>query len=440
MATRSKAKPKPANLKHIAKSLHPLAEPIDAVKQDPANARSHDGANLAAIVASLERFGQRRPIVVNRRNKQIEAGNATHEAAKRLGWAHVAVVWVTDDKKAQLGFSIADNRTAELAGWSEDELAAALLEIGHGDEGLAEALLLDELATAQGIDLTEPGAEDLQDPEPQLDRAAELQKEWGTELGQLWTIEGKAGVHRILCGDCAAVAVLADDEAVAAFVADPPYASGGLHAGARKQAVGDKYQQTSSKAAYCDWSGDQKDQRAWTFWCTAWLQAWRQRCGPGAYGMVFVDWRQLPAMTDAIQAANWEWRGINVWDKTEGARVAHQGMFRLQAEYVVWASAGHLEPWTEEGQGVVPGVYREAVDKEKVHLTQKPVGVLAWLIGIARKREGVIVDPFLGSGTTLVACEQLGRVGVGIEISPGYVAVALQRMKDMGLVPQLAED
>lgn len=156
MAKRSKAKPKPV-LTHMAKSLYPLAEPIDAVKQDPANARSHDDANLKAITVSLERFGQRRPIVVNRRNKQIEAGNATHEAAKRLGWTHIAVVWVTDDKKAQLGFSIADNRTAELAGWSEDELAAALLEIGQGDEGLAEALLLDDLATQEGIDLCEPG-------------------------------------------------------------------------------------------------------------------------------------------------------------------------------------------------------------------------------------------------------------------------------------------
>lgn len=83
----------------------------------------------------------------------------------------------------------------------------------------------------------------------------------------------------------------------------------------------------------------------------------------------------------------------------------------------------------------VQGVHRKECS---VHPTQKPVGLMAWCIKKS-EAEGIIFDPFLGSGTTLVACEQLGRAGRGIEISPGYVAVALERLAGLGLTPHLAE-
>ena len=145
-STRRGASPKPgAEFPWIAEPLRPLASPVDALEVDPANARKHDEANLKAIRVSLHRFGQRKPIVVNRQNNQVEAGNGTLLAARALGWTHLAVVWVEDDPAAQAGFSIADNRTAELAGW-DDVLLAELLDKHAADApDLFDDLLMAEL-------------------------------------------------------------------------------------------------------------------------------------------------------------------------------------------------------------------------------------------------------------------------------------------------------
>ena len=135
----------------IAEALLGLAVPIDQVEPDPRNARTHSEQNVAAIAASLKRFGQRRPLVANRRNGQIEAGHGLLEAAKTLGWTELAVVWVDDDPRAQSGFSIADNRTAELAEWDNDRLAILLADLRNDDQfdELSCALLLANLEKDQ---------------------------------------------------------------------------------------------------------------------------------------------------------------------------------------------------------------------------------------------------------------------------------------------------
>lgn len=139
------------SLDHIAEPLRPLAEPMDAVTPDPQNARGHPEENVAAIMASLRKFGQRKPLVANRRNRQIEAGNATWQAAGLLGWKQIAVVWVEDDPASQTGFALADNRTAETAEWLEEALAAAILAVKADDAELAAALMLDGLAEANDL-------------------------------------------------------------------------------------------------------------------------------------------------------------------------------------------------------------------------------------------------------------------------------------------------
>ena len=152
------------------------------------------------------------------------------------------------------------------------------------------------------------------------------------------------------------------------------------------------------------------------------------RCGPQSYLFAFADWRQVPALTDAVQVAGWTWRGVNVWDKGDGARMAHQGYFRAQAEYVVWGTNGALDAKYEKGGDAHVGVFRHSVDSEKEHLTQKPVEVMRWLLAISAQGANV-GEPFSGSGTTLIACEQSGRTCYAMELMPEYVAVALERMK-----------
>ena len=133
MASKNKTEPEP-NLGHIAQDLRPLAFPIGQLEHDPANERRHGERNLREIKASLKRFGQRKPIVVHADTHVVLAGNGTLEAARSLGWAHIAIVRVQDDPTTAASYAIADNRTAELAEWDSKALADLLKSFG--DNGL----------------------------------------------------------------------------------------------------------------------------------------------------------------------------------------------------------------------------------------------------------------------------------------------------------------
>jgi hypothetical protein len=145
-----------------------LAVPIADLALDPRNARAHGEENIAAIAASLKAFGQLKPIVANRRNREIVAGNGTFLAAKRLGWTHLAVVWVEQDPAQQTGFSVADNRSAELADWDDAKLEIVLNELSGAFPDLYDDLLLDQLREPEPpdeSDPTEPSAADQPIPE-----------------------------------------------------------------------------------------------------------------------------------------------------------------------------------------------------------------------------------------------------------------------------------
>ncbi len=143
------AKKTAAEYPWIHKDLWPLAVAIDELKLDPQNARTHDESNVQAIVGSLKRFGQVKPIVVHAQTGVIEAGNGTFRAAEQLGWTHLAAVRVDHDRGAALGFAIADNRTAELAGWDDALLAELLPELETDDAQLYADLLLADLAAEE---------------------------------------------------------------------------------------------------------------------------------------------------------------------------------------------------------------------------------------------------------------------------------------------------
>jgi site-specific DNA-methyltransferase (adenine-specific) len=141
---------------------------------------------------------------------------------------------------------------------------------------------------------------------------------------------------------------------------------------------------------------------------------------------MFTDWRQLPSTTDAVQAGGWVWRGIVVWDKTEGCRPS-MGRFAAQSEYVVWGTAGPSRD--RKDVGCLWGVIRERVrSADKHHVTGKPTRVLQRLVRIC-PRDGIVLDPFAGSGTTGVAALLEGRRFVGVELTEEYCAIARQRLE-----------
>lgn len=215
-----------------------------------------------------------------------------------------------------------------------------------------------------------------------------------------------------------------------AVVTDPPYSSGGLMRGDRTQTTAAKYSFTGTEKAYPLFSGDNKDQRSFTCWSTLWMAEALRVLKPGGILMCFTDWRQLPCVSDAIQAGGFVWRGFVTWDKTEGVR-PQRGWFRNQCEYVMLASNGPMDAGLMSPSigtaPCLPGVWRGAVNCEpKLHQTGKPVALMSWLLSVLPQGAAVL-DPFAGSGPVLVAAQQRGMTAEGIEITPEYAAVIRSR-------------
>ena len=219
------------------------------------------------------------------------------------------------------------------------------------------------------------------------------------------------------------------DNSIDLILTDPPYSSGGAFAGDRRSRTGTKYASTDydGAAKLPDFSGDNMDQRAFTEFCRQIFAKCRQKTKPEGVIACFIDWRNLPALTDAIQAAGWTWRGIAIWNKPNGR--PQKGRFRSEFEYIVWGSNGPM-PF-ERGVGCLPGYYRysNVQSKDRVHQTEKPLQLIMDLLEIVPEGS-TVCDPFMGSGTTAVAALKTGRNYIGFELSPEYHAIAQQRIAD----------
>ena len=226
-------------------------------------------------------------------------------------------------------------------------------------------------------------------------------------------------------GEALSILKSLEDCSVDAILTDPPYSSGGLSAFQRQRPPSEKYQQTNTKRRFADFLGDNRDQRSFMAWATLWLSEAYRVAKPGTVCMMFTDWRQLPATTDALQAGGWLWRGIVVWDKPT-ARPS-MGEFKRQCEFVLVGSKGKLVPATDR---CLPGVFRHSIvsSTKRVHLTEKPVPLLRDLLQITPEG-GTILDPFAGSATTAQACLETGRKFIGVELSDAYFEIACERLK-----------
>lgn len=213
---------------------------------------------------------------------------------------------------------------------------------------------------------------------------------------------------------------------VDAVITDPPYSSGGAFRGDRTRSTSKKYVGNDVTLERPEFLGDTRDQRGYLAWCTLWLTEALRVAKDGAPICVFTDWRQLPTMTDALQAGGWVHRGIAVWDKTEAVRPV-PGRLRCQAEFIVWGSKGPMP--VARRCPVLPGVFRHpSKGRRKLHIASKPVPVMRWLAKFCEPG-GLILDPFAGSGTTGVAALAEGRRFLGAELSPEIAAIALQRLE-----------
>lgn len=211
-----------------------------------------------------------------------------------------------------------------------------------------------------------------------------------------------------------------------AIISDPPYASGTFNQSEKAKSTREKYTDYGSKGnPYPDFSGDAQSQRAWTNFMHEILLACRQVTKPGGIVAMFIDWRQAPSLTDAMQWAGWIWRGVAVWDKMSSR--PQLGRFRQQSEFIIWGSNGAL-PINRKAP-VLPGVftYPNVPTHERFHQTQKPLALMRQVVQIC-EAGGRILDPFAGSGSTLEAALVEGYSAVGIELERHYAEVIHKRL------------
>lgn len=403
---------------------------------DPANARKHNEQNLEAIKASLARFGQQKPIVVDS-SGVVRAGNGTLAAAKALGWAEIDCV-VTDLQGAEaMAYAIADNRTAELAEWDEAVLTATLQALEAEDASLLLDAGFDEKELAKLVAQTAEPLVDDEVPEPPADPV--------TKPGDLWLL----GEHRVLCGDSTraedVARVMGGAKAALCFTS-PPY--------------GQQRDYGTAKEKVQDWDGlmrgvfqhlpmaddgqvlvnlglihkDNEWQPYWQYWMD-WMreEGWRRfgwyvwDQGPGMPG----DWNGRLAPSHEFV---WHFNRVAVRAskarECKHAGEAHGGKGQRGKDGAVKErSAGTSPVQTHAICDSVLRVNRQgAMHGAGGHPAPYPIG----LPEIALKSwPGSVYDPFLGSGTTLIAAEQLGRKCYGLEIDPGYVDVIVARWEKL---------
>lgn len=386
------------------------------------NARTHSRAQIKQIADSIQRFGFANPILIDD-DDQIIAGHGRAGAAKLLGLDEVPTVRLSHlSPTERRAFILADNRLAEKAGWDREILAIELqglidldFEVELTGFGTAEVDLILEEAEDAKREASGP-EDDIPDPGPAVSRP-----------GDLWIL----GAHRLLCGDAREAGsydrVL--DGATAQFVfTDPPYnvripghVSG--HGQIRHQDF----------AMGC---GEMSEEEFTQFLATVFGHL-ASHTTEGSIHQICIDWRHLREMLAAGHQVYSELKNLCVWNKSNAGLGS---FYRSKHELIfVWKSgaAPHINNFelgqhgrTRTNVWDYPGataMHSGRLEELALHPTVKPVAMVADAIKDCSKRGALVLDPFCGSGTILIAAERTGRKARALEIDPSYVDVAVRR-------------
>lgn len=396
---------------------------VRRLRRNERNSRTHSKKQIRQIANSIRRFGWTYPILTDE-NAIILAGHGRYDAALYLGLREVPIIvlsGLSDAEKRAL--ALADNKIAANAGWDRQQLAEELGEL---------AKLLPEC----NLDLEITGFEpaeidsllgDLVDPE--LDPADEVPSPKETaisKIGDLWEL----GPHRLLCGDAQSatnVRRLMGNALAAMVITDTPYNLPITRVQGRGRTKHGDFAQASGEMSPAEF----------TRFLGIVLSLAAKRSVNGAIHFVFMDWRHLGELLAAGSTVYSELKNVVVWVKTN----AGQGSFyRSQHELIFVFKKGdgpHINNfklgqhgrnrsnvWTYAG---VNTFRAGRMDDLGVHPTVKPVALVADAMRDCSRRGDIVLDLFMGSGTTIMAAERVGRRGYGLEIDPLYVDVAVRR-------------
>ena len=358
---------------------------IESLVFDPENARKHSKRNLNAIAESLLKFGQRKPLVVHR--GVVIAGNGTLAAAQSLNWIDIEISevpadWDLDTAKA---YALADNRSAELAEWEESVLAKQLLELE--DKGWDIASL--------GFDVPELDIAEIKDedeiPEPPVEPVS--------KLGDIYQL----GRHRLMCGDSTdevTVARLMNGAKADMVLTDPPY-------NINYSGLTNRFDKIKN---------DKMNDEDFVQFLVKSLQTEAKTY------YVFCSWQYSHLFRKALEIINKPVKAFIVWNKVNPA----QNLDKYFKAHEIILYSGKFG-----GQKTLRSdVWEHKREKNTEHPTMKPVTLLNMALEDTPEAK-IIYDAFGGSGSTLIACEQINRDCYMMELDPKYVDVIIKRWENL---------
>lgn len=400
----------------IPKELDALKVPIGDLRTLDGNPRQGD---VGAIVTSLEANGQYRPIVVNKRDMTILAGNHTYRAAMELGWSEIAVTFVDVDESEARRIVLVDNRLNDLATYDEGALEAMLLEIARaeGPDGLIGTGFdgddLDDLLA----DLDDGDADPDDVPDPPVDPVS--------VPGDVWQL----GDHVLVCGDSTSPDTYRHMPRPADLVwTDPPY--GVSYEGKTKDALTIKNDGADGLAALLEAAIP-----------TAWDHA-----APGApFYVAAPAGLQHAAFVDVLRERGW--RQTLIWVKNTMVLGHSDYHYRHEPIFYGFVPGGK----GRRGRGGEGGWHADnsqttvfefdKPSRNRDHPTMKPVELVEQCLRNSSTGKSLVMDVFGGSGTTLIAAERLGRQAFLIELDPVYCDVICRRYQELtGVLPVRKSD
>lgn len=371
-----------------------IEKPINEVIPYEKNPRINDNA-VPAVMKSIEEFGFKVPIVIDK-NGTIVTGHTRLKAAKKLGMKTVPCIVADDLTPEQIkAFRLADNKVAEAAEWDMELLNEEL--DGIIDIDMSDFNFGDINDSPSSEDVVEDDGENI-----------ELPSEPKTRLGDLWTI----GRHKLMCGDATSEDVLKrlmGGDKVDMYLTDPPY----------NVAYEGK---TEDKLTIQNDS--MEDSAFYQFLVDSFVAA-DSVMNEGAAFYVWHADSEGYNFRGACRAVEWELRECLIWNKNTMVLGRQDYQWKHEPCLYGWKGGAAHNWYSDRKQTTVIDMNKPNRNAE--HPTMKPVQLFAYLMENSSKPGDIILDSFCGSGTTLIACEQMGRVARVLEIDPKYCDVIIKR-------------
>ena len=368
------------------------------------NARTHSPEQVMKLRSSLREFGFINPIIIDR-DYGIIAGHGRILAAKEEGITEVPCVFVDYLTEAQKkAYILADNRMAMDAGWDE-ELLRVEIEALQGEAFDVSLTGFDEMELADLFkDGSDSGAED-----DDYDLSAALEKAAFVERGDIWTV----GRHRLMCGDATSaedVAALMDDRKANLILTDPPY--------------GVSFKSSSGLTIQND---SMKNEEFYNFLLSA-IENMADHLEKGGAAYVFHADTEGLNFRRAFIDAGFHLAGCCIWVKD--SLVLGRSDYQWQHEPVLYGFMQNgKHPWYSDRKQTT--IWNFAKPKRNAnHPTSKPLDLLGYPIGNSTQENAIVIDTFGGSGSTLMACEQINRTCCTMELDEKYASVILRRYVD----------